>query len=102
MPSTGLTDWTISIDNGTLLWKYNSKCNRLQVVNGSIAIKQLLGIYKQMGRNLDMGKLREVGKEKDLTWLVDEMNKNNTLLWVTDGSYNKNRAPNVTVAGWVV
>ena len=37
----------------------------------------------------------------DLSWLVDAV-KNNTAVWVTDGSYDKKRAPNISGAGWLV
>ena len=40
-------------------------------------------------------------KDKDLTWLVDGM-KNNTLIWVANGSCDRNRAPNVSGAGLII
>jgi hypothetical protein len=36
----------------------------------------------------------------DLTWLVEGMTSG-LLIWVTDGSYNKLKAPDVSGAGWI-
>ena len=36
-----------------------------------------------------------------LTWLVDGM-KNNTLFWITDGSYDRNRAADLSGVGWII
>ena len=37
----------------------------------------------------------------DLSWLVLAV-RNNTAVWVTDGSYDRKRAPTVSGAGWIV
>ena len=37
----------------------------------------------------------------DLTWLVTAI-RNNTAVWVTDGSFDRKRAPTVSSAGWIV
>ena len=39
--------------------------------------------------------------KQDLTWLVEGM-KNRTLIWVTDGSYDKLRANDLSGVGWVL
>ena len=36
-----------------------------------------------------------------LTWIVDGMQKN-TMLWVTDGSYNRRRGADLSGVGWVI
>ena len=38
---------------------------------------------------------------KDLLWLIRVI-KNDTAIWVTDGSYDWKRAPTISVAGWLV
>lgn len=38
---------------------------------------------------------------KDLTWVIEGMQRG-SLVWVTDGSYDPKRAPNVSGAGWLV
>ena len=42
-----------------------------------------------------------VGDKDDLSWLVDAMRKGTAVL-VTDGSYDRKRAPSVSGAGWVI
>jgi hypothetical protein len=37
----------------------------------------------------------------DLSWLVQEM-KSDSLLWVTDGSYDRKRAPVLSGVGWII
>ena len=37
----------------------------------------------------------------NLTWMVEGM-VNNTLIWVTDGSYDRNRATDLSGVGWVI
>jgi len=37
----------------------------------------------------------------DMTWAVDGM-KNHTLIWVTDGSYDKDRAIDICSVGWII
>ena len=37
----------------------------------------------------------------DLTWIVDGM-RADSLIWVTDGSYDKLRAPDLSGAGWII
>ncbi len=37
----------------------------------------------------------------NLTWLVEGM-KSNTLIWVTDGSYNRKRAADLCGVGWII
>ena len=37
----------------------------------------------------------------DLSWLVNAV-RNNTAVWVTDGSFDRKRAPTVSGAGWIV
>ena len=37
----------------------------------------------------------------DLAWAVEGM-KNNTLIWVTDGSYDKDRAIYLCGVGWII
>ena len=39
--------------------------------------------------------------KQDLTWLVEGM-KNRLLIWVTDGSYDKLRATDLSGVGWVL
>ncbi len=39
--------------------------------------------------------------KRDLTWLVQEM-KSNTLVWVTDGSYDRKQAPLLIGVGWIL
>lgn len=38
---------------------------------------------------------------KDFGWLVEAI-RNGTSLWVTDGSYNIHRSPNISGVGWIV
>ena len=38
---------------------------------------------------------------QDLRWLIDGM-KNGTLIWVTDGSYDRKRATCISGAGWII
>ena len=40
-------------------------------------------------------------RTEDLSWVVEGM-KNYSLIWVTDGSYDRIRAPTVSGAGWVI
>ncbi len=42
-----------------------------------------------------------VNEGPDLQWLYDAV-VNGTAIWVTDGSYNRDLAPNVSGAGWLV
>ncbi len=37
----------------------------------------------------------------DLSWLIKGMNTN-SLLWATDGSYDRKRAPVISGAGWII
>ncbi len=37
----------------------------------------------------------------NLTWLVESM-KSNTLIWVTDGSYDRKRAADLCGVGWII
>ena len=37
----------------------------------------------------------------DLTWVVQGM-RNKSLYWVTDGSYNRKRAAEISGVGWVI
>ncbi len=37
----------------------------------------------------------------DLTWLVDGM-KSNTLVWVTDGSYDRKEVADLCGVGWII
>ncbi len=39
--------------------------------------------------------------KRDLTWLFQGM-KSNTLVWVTDGSYDRKRAPLLSGVGWII
>jgi len=39
--------------------------------------------------------------KKDMTWVVEGM-KNKSLSWVTDGSYDRNKAAEVSGVGWVI
>jgi hypothetical protein len=39
--------------------------------------------------------------KSNLTWLVQGM-KSNTLVWVTDGSYDRKRAPLLSGVGWII
>ena len=41
------------------------------------------------------------GKKLDLSWLIEGM-RTNLLLWVTDGSYDRKRAPVISGVGWIV
>jgi hypothetical protein len=40
-------------------------------------------------------------QKSNLSWLVQGM-KSNTLLWVTDGSYDRKRAPVLSRVGWII
>ena len=40
-------------------------------------------------------------ENQDLTWLVDAL-RNNTALLVTDGSYDRKKAPHTSGAGWII
>ena len=42
-----------------------------------------------------------VNEQQDLQWLVDTV-KNNTIIGVTDGLYDRNFAPDISGAGWLV
>ena len=42
-----------------------------------------------------------VDEQQDLQWLVDAV-KNNSIIGVTDGSYDRNFAPDISGAGWLV
>jgi hypothetical protein len=37
----------------------------------------------------------------DVTWIAEGM-RNNTLIWVTDGSYNRKKAKELSRAGWII
>jgi hypothetical protein len=37
----------------------------------------------------------------NLTWMVEGM-KSNTLIWVTDGSYDRKRAADLCGVGWII
>jgi hypothetical protein len=39
--------------------------------------------------------------KRDLSWLVEGM-RSNSLLWVTDGSYDRKRAPTLSGVGWII
>jgi hypothetical protein len=39
--------------------------------------------------------------KSDLSWLVQGM-RSNSLLWVTDGSYDRKRAPTLSGVGWII
>jgi hypothetical protein len=39
--------------------------------------------------------------KRDLTWLVEGM-KSNTLVWVTDGLYDRKKAANLSGGGWII
>jgi hypothetical protein len=39
--------------------------------------------------------------KRDLSWLVQGM-RSNSLLWVTDGSYDRKRAPTLSGVGWII
>jgi hypothetical protein len=39
--------------------------------------------------------------KRDLTWLVQGM-ESNTLVWVTDGSYDRKQAPLLSGVGWII
>ena len=41
------------------------------------------------------------GDKDDLGWIVQGM-KSDLLIWVTDGSYDRKRAPTISGAGWLV
>ena len=41
-----------------------------------------------------------LGDKEDLLWLIEGMKKG-TLIWVTDGSYDRKRAPLISGAGWL-
>ena len=43
----------------------------------------------------------KVNEGLDLGWVVEAMTRE-TAIWVTDGSYNKKIAPQVSSAGWIV
>jgi hypothetical protein len=38
--------------------------------------------------------------KEDVTWIVEGV-KNNTLIWVTDGSYDRKKAKNLSGVGWI-
>ena len=38
---------------------------------------------------------------QDLQWIAEGM-KNNTLVWTTDGSYNRKKVADLSVVGWIV
>ncbi len=37
----------------------------------------------------------------DVTWIAEGM-RNNTLIWVTDGSYDRKNAKELSGAGWII
>ncbi len=39
--------------------------------------------------------------KEDVTWIVEGM-RNNTLIWVTDGSYDRKKAKEPSRAGWII
>ena len=39
--------------------------------------------------------------KQNLKWIVEGM-KANSLIWVTDGSYDELRAPDLSGAGWII
>jgi hypothetical protein len=38
---------------------------------------------------------------QDLKWVAKGM-KNNTLVWMTDGSYNRKQAADLSAVGWII
>ncbi len=38
---------------------------------------------------------------KDLEWIANQM-KNNSLVWTTDGSYDRKRVANLSAVGWII
>jgi hypothetical protein len=65
---------------------------------------RFLGILKHVGRDVDVGKYRPEPAQQtkhNLTWLVEGM-KSNTLIWVTDGSYDRKRAADLCRVGWII
>ncbi len=38
---------------------------------------------------------------QDLQWIAKGM-KYNTLVWTTDGSYDRKKATNLSIVGWIV
>ncbi len=38
---------------------------------------------------------------QDLQWIAEGM-KNNTLVWTTDGSYDRKKAADLSVVGWII
>ncbi len=39
--------------------------------------------------------------KEDVTWIAEGM-KINTLIWVTDGSYNRKKAKDLSGVGWII
>ena len=68
-------------------------------VNGSKGFWTTLG--KWGGEWMWEGIETEQPTYNNLAWLVEGM-KAKTLLWVTDGSYNRKQAPDLCGVGWVI
>ncbi len=50
-----------------------------------------------MWEGIEAGK----GSPYDMLWVAEGM-KNNTLLWVTDGSYDRKKAIDLSGVGWII
>ncbi len=72
----------------------------------SVAANKLnifLGLHSQMGQNLDVGGhwCNTKRTKEDTTWIEEGMQEG-TLIWTTDGSYDRKRVVDLLGAGWII